>query len=632
MTVLTALLMALAALGWGALALRACGVAGELPWRERAAWSFGLGMGILGWLGFFLALAARVDAMAIAAVLVAGLPGLWLLRPIGRDHEPLTPWTWALLAAAAFIALGDLAEGLAPPTDADSLAYHFAIPREILRRGHLIFVPRAADGAIPLLQQMSHMLALGLGGEQAMTLWAGLSGWAAVFLTYAVGRRHLSRDWALAAAVAVASLPAVLYGGGSGQVETRMAAFTTMALVAVMESRRRPGLAWAALAGLAAGFCMASKYPGLLVTLLCGVAVLAQRGGLAKAAAFSAAALVAGLQWYGWNWANTGDPVFPMLFGLVPYHPATPWNAAQHALFKVWGAHMESPLPRGLADILSYPWRVTFAPPDSLDAGRTGLGPLAMLLAPFAVLGAWRHRTHPVVRSWLVAALIGLGFYALWSVFGASQRVRHYLPFMPMVVIGLLAASLRGTPRLPLAAGLAAVILIQVGGQAVFARNFVHRLTAHESRTAFVERNVGWAYGVTWANAHLGPSDKIITNQRQWLYLLDPPALFVTPNQQAEVEVREDNTEPAPFWRQLRRNGISHAMLPDSLAALATQAGGDGLPPMMGRLLALGCAGVVEELQGPAPPASRTLSTGTGRSSVVVLALKTRGCPLDEGK
>ncbi|TAN78716.1 MAG: hypothetical protein EPN20_00805, partial [Magnetospirillum sp.] len=141
------LLVTASCCGWGALVLRGVGVADGLEWRERAAWSFGLGMGVLGWFGFFAALAGRVEPMVFALICVAGLPGLWQLRRAEISAEPFTAWTWALLALVAAVLAGDLIEGLAPPTDADSLAYHFAIPRRILLDHRLDFVPRAVGGA-----------------------------------------------------------------------------------------------------------------------------------------------------------------------------------------------------------------------------------------------------------------------------------------------------------------------------------------------------------------------------------------------------------------------------------------------------------------------------------------------------
>lgn len=629
------ILMTASCLGWGALALRLTGIADALVWRERAAWSVGLGMGVIGWFGFFAALSGRAEPMTFALICAAGLPGLWELRRVEISAEPVTIWTWALVALAGAVLTGDLIEGLAPPTDADSLAYHFAIPRQILREHRLIFIPRAADGAIPLLLQMTYMTALALGGEQAMTLWCGLSGWVAVVLTYALGRTVLGRDWALAAAVSIATLPAVLYGAGSGQVETRLAVFTVIAVVATIRARERAGPGWAAVAGLAAGFTMASKYPSLLVVFLCGLALLVHRRGLILASVFSAVALVAGLQWYGWNWWNTGDPLFPVLYGLLPYHPGVAWNAAQNAVFREWTSTIEAPLPRGPVDFLLYPLQVTFAPPAVVDSGRTGLGVLPALLAPFAALGAWRCRRHKAARGWVIAALICLGFYGIWFVFGASQRVRHYLPFMPLIIIGLLAAAERAVSsrkaRRALVVGLAAAVLLQSAGQAVFARNFVNRLLHDESRQSFIERNVAWGFAVTWVNANLPPTAKIATHIRQWLYLLDTRTFYANPIDQTEVDVRFENKDVARFWRELRAQGVTHALLPEAdPVTISTSADGGGFYGLLGQVVVAGCGHTIRVLTGPAPAASRTLSApAVGTARVVLLALTPETCRLE---
>ncbi len=630
MSGLAALILALSSLGWGALALRLTGVLDRLPWRERIAWSFGLGMGILGWLGFFAALAGVPNTPTFALIAAAGLPGLIWLRHTIFSTEPLTPWSWALLSLGAAILTGDLVEGLAPPTDADSLAYHFAIPRQILAKGHLVFVPRAADGAIPLLQQMTYLAALALGGEQTMTLWCGLSGWAAVLLTYAIGRRHLSRDWALAGALAMASLPAFLYGAGSGQVEARLAAFVTMAVIAILDSRRQGGLGLAALAGLAVGFSMASKYPGLLVAFLCGLAILAQQRGLAKAAVLTAVACVAGLQWYVWNWVNIGDPVFPMLYGVLPYPTDAPWNTLQNNAFTEWATEVESPLPRGMMDIMLYPLRVTFLPPATLDAGRTGLGVLPILLLPFAIAGAWKNRNHPIVRDWLVAASICLGFYLLWSIFGASQRVRHYLPFMPLVVIGGLAAANRTGSRYPLIVAVAATLLLQSAGQAVFARNFTQRLTSDESRNSFIGRNVAWAFTVTWANTHLPSTARIAINVREWQYLFNQDVMFITPIQQAQIEVRPDNRDIRVFWHQLRSHGVTHAIA-DPIRDINGPKQHDGFRWLVEQLVVTGCGRVIETVSGPDSIMSRTLGGLSNRTvNIPVIELTPIGCRLEQ--
>src|SRR6185436_15685191 len=178
-----------------------------------------------------------------------------------------------------------------------TLAYHFALPKQFLDAGHIAFVPRAGDGAIPMLVHMSYLAALGIGGERALTLWTMLSGWAVAGFLYVICRRYLDRGWSLAAAAVFLTIPAVIYGGGSGQVETRLALFALGGAMAAAEAVRTGQLRYAVLAGLFAGFFAAGKLTGLLFLPALGCVFLLNRRWLALGAAFSAAAIIAGVQW-----------------------------------------------------------------------------------------------------------------------------------------------------------------------------------------------------------------------------------------------------------------------------------------------------------------------------------------------
>jgi hypothetical protein len=441
--VATALLIALSCLGVGRAALAALGLRAKLDPGEQGPIAFAIGVGILGWLAFFPALFGLVTPSYLLALVAPGLAGLLLAAPrlVRPLRPPFDPWIVAGVVALAIIAILDLAQAAAPPADADTLAYHFALPKQFLREGHLVFVPRALDGAVPMLLHMTYLVALGIGGESALTVWVMILGWAAGWLCYAIARQFLGPRWSLALLLLFLTTPAVVFGAGSGQIELKLSLFATTALLAVMRGARSGDPRFAALAGLAAGLYLGAKATGLIFAGLCGLGFLVGKGRLRLAAIYGAATLATGVQWYLWNYVEAGDPIFPALFSLLGAKHGF-WSAANQAFLAANYFAIESPAPRNLLWLILYPFAATLDPVyEAWDGGRTGFGPLALLLLPFALAGLWQHRRRALASPWAIPAAIILGFYVVWYLSGVSQRMRHLLPLYPFFLIALAVAA-----------------------------------------------------------------------------------------------------------------------------------------------------------------------------------------------
>ena len=595
MALLIVLLQTLACVGYGALLLRMLGLNQALPWAERAAWAFALGFGILGWLLFYAGAGGALQPWTLAAFLFAALPGLAVLgRPAGVAPLPRNGLVWLLIGGLALVGGLDVVEALAPPVEADSLAYHFELPRRFLEAGKLFFVPRAIDGAVPLLVQMTYLPVLALGGERALTLWTGLSGWGAIALTYVVARRHLSTSWSLTVALLLASTPALLYSAGSGQVETRLILFVVPAAFAAAAALRQGDLRWAALAGLAAGFYMGGKYIGLLFVFATGLVLLGGRGWLRRGTVFSLAALLAGFQWYAWNALHSGDPIFPLLFPWLG-DPAL-WDAAHKAALNDIFFASETPLARTPWNALLYPLIVSLDPAPVMEAGRTGFGPWGLLMLPFAALGVWRYRQalrhHPLAP---VAALLTIA-YALWFFTGSSQRLRHLLPVYPLfLILGTVAVARWmdiGRIRWPVVAALTSTLALQTAVQVLYAMPYVRHLASSEGRTAFLARSISLYGIVPWINEHLSATDRIAISQRQLLYLIEVPTFFPHIISQVQVDTLGNLWDVQRFLEQVRAQGITHL-----LTFASSGAGADGgFAYLADSLVKAGCAHPIHDM------------------------------------
>src|SRR5262249_38431755 len=149
------------------------------------AWSTGVGLRVLRWLG--PAPEEPIDAMALAvpiglggaslALLGLGQVGLlgangiawgvgvgfcggggpciaWLLMILGgarRERPPLDRLDRVFATVLAVSLVGTLLSALAPVTDGDALCYHLQVPKWFLERGSVGFDPDLHETVYPLL-------------------------------------------------------------------------------------------------------------------------------------------------------------------------------------------------------------------------------------------------------------------------------------------------------------------------------------------------------------------------------------------------------------------------------------------------------------------------------------------------
>lgn len=624
------LLQAFGCLGFGAVALKLLKIDDDLRPGELWALSFATGFGILGWLIFPLGISGNLTPGMLAGVLTLGAFAAALLRRKDQTFSFSRPdgIGWGLLTLLAVVAIFNLAEGIAPPADADTLAYHFAVPKEFIAAGKIHFILQPLNGAIPFLANMTYVPVLALGGEMAVTLWVMLSGWSAAGFLFVLCRRHLGFNWSLAVTLVFMTTPAVVYGAGSGQVETRIALFAMLSAWSIAKAMETGRVQYAVLAGLGAGFFAAAKYTGLLFAAVSGIAVLLQRRWFRHGFAFGLTMLAAGFQWYLWNAVHTGDPVFPILFQWLGRDDLVLWPKAHDLVFKTQYFNAENPLPKSILWLVLFPFKATLNFHGLPDSGRVGFGPYGLLVMPFALIGCWRLRDRVRKSPLLVYAGIAGIFYVVWFFGGGSLRVRHLLPVLPLFLLCMTVAAQRltvkGPFRLPLLAAVLATLLIQTAGHGVFALNYLKYLARGETRETFLTRNVSGFPGVPWINANLKKTNKVYIHHRQLRFYLDVPSLYGSPLQ-ASINLDPKTTDAQTLHRQLRQAGITHFLLPiwqDAKAAKAQP----GYPAPLNILNRKGCLLRLNRIESRRVY-SRTLSRlASHRQFLDVLKLKDDSC------
>lgn len=264
---------------------------------------------------------------------------------------------WLLAVPLLVFGLHIFLGGMTPPFDFDVREYHLQGPKEWYQNGQITTLKHNVYTSFPFLSEMVSLAAMVLHGDAWRGAISGkltLSGFQ--FLTalavYSMCARHASRAAGLLAAVAFLSTPWItrisVIAYAEGAITFYLAAAAATALIAaghgVTAAHRRR---LTAVCGMLAGSAMASKYPGLVSSVLPAGIMLAviywkrlgqpesighRKQEVARLAAIYAvgAALAVG-PWLLKNVVATGNPVYPLGYSLFG---ASDWDDEMDAKWK----------------------------------------------------------------------------------------------------------------------------------------------------------------------------------------------------------------------------------------------------------------------------------------------------------
>jgi hypothetical protein len=494
----------------------------------------------------------------VPALVVCAFVGLVTLRRIlpALPRPNLTVWPWWQRALAASIAVAVLlvvvATG-APVTAFDALHYHASAPARYVEAHRVLEIDWSWSSYQPFTVEML-VTDGGLLWDSIQGAFAPLTlALATLVAVIGMGLRVGSRGLALLAGGAFFLQPLIALEASGTLIESGLAFAVALAAWNIAVYARGGAVPFVALAGFFAGAAAGMKYVGLFVPIAALVAlVLAARPRLSPSAlaAFAVPAALVALPWYVKNAVETGNPIYPFVFGGVN-EDARRWiDEAIHE-------HGEGRTP---IDALLLPFRLV-AQGNDFDRG-SWLSPLVVIFPVLSLLDATRRR-------WCIPALAGaLVYLAAW--FATSQQARFLLPLAPVLsilaAIGIFALAAKGRAgRLVAGAAAGAAFLTGFAMSAVYTAQFAPVALGLEDREHFLSAKTAYFDGVERLNAMLDDDDKVLLDFAGVLYVEDPyvvwtPIVLPTPAPVAETR------------RFARENGLTHAaVLEVNLAARSAQ-------------------------------------------------------------
>jgi hypothetical protein len=378
-------------------------------------------------------------------------------------------WLWLGLPFVLVILLA----AMLPPAEFDVCEYHLQAPKEFFQQGQITFLPHNVYANMPLGAEMLALLAMVLTGDWWLgalvgkTVIAAFTPLCALGL-FAAGRRFYSTTAGIVAALVYISIPWVVSVSSIGLIDGALACYLFLALYALLlsnepseasdrSSAAASPTALVVLAGYLAGGAAATKYPAVLFVLLplavwLFVAQFKRPGAgdarseskkrgagatpsssldpqlrfsraIAVVTLFLVASAVGCGLWFGKNWALTGNPTYPLLYGVFD---GKTWTAAKEQQWN--GVHR--PHDFSVEALGS-------------DLGRVALtsewlSPLVVPLAVLAFLG-WGEKSSAASRKrrW---GLLAYGLFVIAAWWLLTHRIdRFWIPVLP--VLALLAGE-----------------------------------------------------------------------------------------------------------------------------------------------------------------------------------------------
>ncbi len=451
-------------------------------------------LGLTSTLYFIAGVSGHIDnsllnTIVASFVFLAALFFLYIFFLFMLDKSRLGILIWFLIL---LVLLAEFALAFVPPVARDELIHHLAIPKLYLQAGRIIEIPFALHSYYPMLLDMLYAPFVKWGWDSAPKLIHGLYGFLTALLLYAYLARRLSSIYGLLGVFFFIFTPAILRLSHWAYVDLGVTFYSTASLLCLLrwmeatEDKR-----WLILAGLSAGFAIATKPNGLLVFLLLFflLVIIMERGErrnrMETAGAITLFLIMVFIPvspWFLKNLIWTGNPLFPFFLNLF----GGGGEAGGEAGLGIF-ARRELLYGETLWQIIALPLRVFFSGQDDQPQFFDGvLNPILILFLPWSFKGKWVEEKR---------ILFGFAlFYFLYAFFLTELRIRYILPIVPPLVVLLVYGIHNVYLRVVHPSFLFTVVIFLLALNGVYLWNYFHAvspmdyLKGRESREAYLTR------------------------------------------------------------------------------------------------------------------------------------------------
>lgn len=467
--------------------------------------SLAFAIGIFSYCIFFIGLAGFLykPLLILCTILFWGGFFLWKKELVGTlfqkiktiHHSPLIFFSLIYLLIQVVINFVGL---LGPEIGFDATWYHLTLPKLYLLYHTVIHIPGGIlyYSDMPHLTEMLYTVGLSFGSDffaRGVHFLFGLLDCVALYL---LGRKFLSKNWAILLSVLFYSNLVVGWESISGYIDLSRTFFTIVSLLAFFTWIQKKDNKYLFFTGLFVGLTISTKLLALPDVVIYTIVLLFYR--VKKIGVFLFATLLPCLPWFVFAYIHTGDPIFPMLSSSYPV-----------------GNYWQILNPFFLVQSF---W-------ETFVYGSDPINPFFIACLPLLILfGKKLWKEVPLVVEF------ALGGVVAWYITPQTGGGRYILPYLPMLSLLCLLSVQYLTKKLQwlVISFIFIVALLSLIYRGAAVAKFVPLLMGRESEAHFMtthlQYNLGDFYDIDGYFAkHITPSDRVLLYGFHNLYYVNFP-------------------------------------------------------------------------------------------------------------
>ena len=364
-----------------------------------------------------------------------------------------------------------------PPVSRDALTHHLAVPKLYLHAGGIYEIPEIIFSYYPMNIDLLYLVPLYFGNDIIPKYIHLVFGLMTAWLVFSfIRRRTGERRWGLLGALLYLSLPIIVKLSITVYVDLGLVYFSTAALFYLLKwSQNGYHLRHLLIAAICCGFCMGTKYNGLIVFFLltCLVPLLyfqtqrqtvcepsasgrdrIKHGALIRsdsfkvigsAAIFLIVSILIFSPWMIRNYRWTGNPLYPLYQGA--FTSMQHQSAAAPSAVRPLESNQQAPpeklshfvvrkrvFDESLIEAATIPVRIFFQGRDDNPKYFDGrLNPYLLLFPILSFVGFRRFDWRVKVEHVVLAGFSVL--FLLYTFFKIDMRIRYIAPIIPPLVV-----------------------------------------------------------------------------------------------------------------------------------------------------------------------------------------------------